>query len=160
MKIKFFSVGGTIDKIYFDAKDTYQVGHAQLKELLDEAHVNFEYEHESILRKDSLEMNDQDRQLLYDKIVSDTNSYIVITHGTDTMVQSAQKLLNIPDKTIVLTGAMSPARFKFSDAEFNLGLAVAAVQSKPKGVYIAMSGRVFDADKTKKNISLAMFEDI
>ncbi|MBI9015766.1 MAG: asparaginase [Phycisphaerae bacterium] len=160
MKIKFFSVGGTIDKIYFDAKSEYQIGSPQLIGLLEEANITFEYESESIMQKDSLEMTDADRQLLFDRVAADENKYIVVTHGTDTMVKSALKLSEIKGKTIVLTGALSPARFKFTDAEFNLGLAVAAVQCKGPGVYIAMSGRVFDADKVCKNVQLARFEDI
>lgn len=127
MKIKFFAVGGTIDKVYFDKRSEYQVGESMLNEVLKQANVSFDYECESLIHKDSLDMTDEDRQFLFDKIESDEHEYIVVTHGTDTMIKTAKKLQAIADKVVVLTGAMQPAKFKSSDAEFNIGCAVVAL---------------------------------
>jgi len=160
MKIKIYTVGGTIDKVYFDRKNTYKVGEPKIGEILKEANVNLEFEISSILHKDSLDMTDEDRQLIFDKIASDEHRHILLTHGTDTMIQTAKKLNTIPDKVIVLTGAMAPARFKYSDAAFNIGCAVAAVQVLTPGVYIAMSGRIFDPDCIKKNLEQNWFEEL
>jgi len=160
MKIKIYTVGGTIDKVYFDRKSTYEVGEPKIGEILKEANVTLEYEISSILHKDSLDMTGKDRQLIFDKIVSDEHRHIVLTHGTDTMIQTAKKLKPIPDKVIVLTGAMEPARFKYSDAAFNIGCAVAAVQVLTPDVYIAMNGRIFDPDRVKKNLEQNWFEEI
>ena len=159
IRIKFFAVGGTIDKVYFDRLSDYKVGEPGCSEILQEANVNFEYECDSILRKDSLNMTDKDRREVLDKVRADPARYIVITHGTDTMIDTAKILKTVPDKTIVLTGAMQPARFKSSDAEFNIGAAVAAVQLLPPGVYIAMNGRIFEPDKVRKNRKLNRFEE-
>jgi len=160
MKIKFFAVGGTIDKVYFDQKSTYKVGEPGVYEILNEANVTFEYECESIMHKDSLDMTKKDRQLVYNRIKGDENRYIIVTHGTDTMVETAKVLRKIKDKVIVLTGSMQPARFKASDAEFNIGTAVAAVQVMPDGVYIAMNGRIFEPEKVVKNWEQNRFEEI
>ncbi|MBW2599767.1 MAG: asparaginase [Deltaproteobacteria bacterium] len=148
MKIKFFTVGGTIDKVYFDRKNDYQVGDSSLLEILKEVNVGFEYECDSILRKDSLDITDEERQIILSRVAEDRHRHIVITHGTDTMVQTAE------------IGSMEPARFRSSDAEFNIGCAIAAVQLLPPGVYIAMNGRIFDSGKVRKNVELGRFEDI
>jgi len=160
MKIKIFSAGGTIDKIYFDKKSQFDVGESVVGDLLKEANVSFEYECEPILSKDSLDMTDVDRQLVFDKINSDLNKHIIITHGTDTMIETAKKLRSIPDKVMVLTGSMQPARIKASDAAFNVGCAITAVQSLPPGVYIVMNGCVFDPEKVQKNRDQNRFEII
>ena len=160
MKIKIYTVGGTIDKVYFDRKSKFEVGEPKIGEILKESNVNLKYEISSILHKDSLDMTDKDRQLVFDKVASDENRYIVLTHGTDTMIQTAKKLKTIPDKVIVLTGAMEPARFKSSDAAFNIGCAIAAVQTSKPGVYIAINGRIFDPDKVRKNMDRNWFEDL
>ncbi|MBW2406891.1 MAG: asparaginase [Deltaproteobacteria bacterium] len=160
MKIKIFTVGGTIDKVYFDRKSAYEVGEPRIGEILKEANVTFEYEISSILHKDSLDMTDEDRQLIFDKVASDQHRHILLTHGTDTMIQTAKKLQTITGKVIVLTGAMEPARFKYSDAEFNIGCAVAAVQVLAPGVYIVMNGRIFDPDRIKKNLEQNWFEEL
>ncbi|HNQ85371.1 MAG TPA: asparaginase domain-containing protein [Deltaproteobacteria bacterium] len=157
--IKFFAVGGTIDKVYFDRMSTYKVGEPGVAGILQEANVGFAYECESILRKDSLYMTDKDRQKIYDRVSGEKGSLIVITHGTDTMVETARTLKGIPGKVIVLTGAMQPARFKSSDAEFNIGAAATAVQLLSPGVYIVMNGRVLDPDRVKKNRRLHRFEE-
>jgi L-asparaginase len=159
MKIKIFAVGGTIDKIYFDQLSEYQVGLPNAQEILDALPIAFEYEIESLLRKDSLDMNDADRQLVFDRAAADPCPKIILTHGTDTMIETGKKLSSIPGRCIVLTGAMEPARFKSSDAVFNVGVAVGAVSSLPDGVYIAMNGRIFDPFKCRKNRDKRMFED-
>lgn len=158
MKIKFLAVGGTIDKVYFDSQSTYEVGPPKIEEILKEANVSIDYEIESIIKKDSLEMNEEDRQKIYDHVADSQESMLVITHGTDTMVHTARKLKGVPGKTIVLTGSMQPANFKISDAAFNVGSAVAAVQALPEGVYIAMNGRLFHPDKVRKNLDIKQFE--
>ena len=156
--IKIFTVGGTIDKIYFDQKSTYQVGDPKIVEVLQEANVSFDYETESLMQKDSLDMNESVRQLILEKISQDPHEQIVITHGTDTMVDTARTLSVIQNKTIVLTGSMQPARFKNSDAAFNIGCAVAAVQTLPHGVYLTMNGQIFDPFTTRKNVEMNRFE--
>lgn len=158
MKIKIFTVGGTIDKEYFDRKSEYEVGEPTIGAILKEAFVNFDFNITPILHKDSLDMTDQDRQMVFDRVAADEHRFIILTHGTDTMIQTAKKLKAIPDKTIVFTGALTPARFKFSDAAFNIGCAIGAVQILDPGVYIAMNGRIFDPDKVRKNLERNWFE--
>ncbi len=159
MKIKFLAVGGTIDKVYFDALSKYEVGESNILEILKNGRVNFEYEVASLLKKDSLDMTDEDRQLVLNAVKNEQWKRIIITHGTDTMVETARVLDKNTDKVIVLTGAMEPAKFKTSDAVFNLGLAVAAVQILPPGAYISISGRVFSPDNVRKNRELKQFEE-
>ncbi|HVN71043.1 MAG TPA: asparaginase domain-containing protein [Desulfomonilia bacterium] len=159
VKIMFLAVGGTIDKVYFDRLSSYKVGDPGVSDILGDANVSFAYECESILRKDSLYMTEKDRQTVYDRVAAVQSRHIVITHGTDTMVKTARKLKGIKGKVIVITGAMQPARFKSTDAEFNIGAAAAAVQLLPDGVYIVMNGRVFDPDRIKKNRKLNRFEE-
>jgi L-asparaginase len=158
MKIKFFTTGGTIDKVYFDAKSEFEVGPPQVLEVVKDAHVTFEFDIESILRKDSLDMTDADRQLVRQKVSNEASQFIVVTHGTDTMVETAKALQGIPGKTIVLTGSMQPARFRVTDAVFNIGAAIGAVQSLPPGVYIVMNGQVFDPGRARKNLDQNCFE--
>lgn len=158
MKIKFYATGGTIDKVYFDAKSEYQVGAPQVEEILKDSNVAFTYEVASILQKDSLEMTDEDRRKIREIIEKDVCDKIVITHGTDTMTETAKFLLGIPNKTIVFTGAMEPARSRYTDAAFNVGCAIGAVQSLAAGVYVAMNGGVYRADEVRKNYKARRFE--
>jgi L-asparaginase len=160
MRIKVIAVGGTIDKVYFDAKSEYQVGEPQIQEVFDIANVTFDYDLEAIIAKDSLDMNDKDRQIVHDKIRNCEEKLILVTHGTDTMVDTARYLNDITDKTIVLTGAMQPARFKTSDAVFNIGTAVGALQCLPPGAYVAMNGYIFQPEKVRKNVAAGKFEPI
>lgn len=160
MKIKFFTTGGTIDKVYFDSKSEFEVGSPMVVDVLKDANVACESEVESILRKDSLDMSEEDRRYIREKVAADPNTRIIITHGTDTMVQTAEFLQGIPGKTIVLTGSMQPARFRLSDATFNIGASVSAVQCLPPGVYIIMNGRVFHPPLVRKNRQLNRFEDV
>ena len=159
MKIKIFTTGGTIDKIYFDQKSEYQVGDPQAKGVLERANVDLDYEVESIIRKDSLDFTDEDREFIRKKVASTPSKKVVITHGTDTMIDTAKVLKNIADKTTVMTGSMYPAEFRDSDAVFNIGCAVIAVQILGPGVYIVMNGRVFNPDSVRKNVDLNRFED-
>ena len=158
-EIKIFTTGGTIDKIYFDQKSEFQIGDPQISELLQEANVTFDYSVESILRKDSLEITDEDRQNIAKVVYIDEHDRILITHGTDTMIETAKALVDISNKTIVLVGSMQPARLRYSDAIFNIGYAVAAAQLLPVGIYIAMNGKIFDPLKAKKNVAMNRFED-
>lgn len=159
MDIKIFTTGGTIDKVYFDAQSQFQIGDSTINEIFVEAGVTFSRDIESVLRKDSLELTDQDREAIRSRIAACGDKRILITHGTDTMVKTASVLKEFTDRTIVLTGAMQPARLRSTDAIFNVGYAVAATQLLPAGIYIAMNGRVFDADKVKKNWDAQRFED-
>lgn len=158
MHIQIFSCGGTIDKVYFDAKSDYAVGEPQIKTVFDDALVAFDYKIESLMRKDSLEMTSEDRALIRDRIQQVDAQHVLITHGTDTMADTAASLVGIDDKIIVLTGSMTPARFRVTDAVFNIGCAVGVLQSKPPGVYVAMNGRAFDAGRVRKNRDAQRFE--
>jgi L-asparaginase len=149
--IVIVTTGGTIDNAYFDALSQYQIGEPVVKKVLDGANVTHPYRIVELLRKDSLELTDEDRQRLKETVAALDEQRVVITHGTDTMTDSAGVLASISGKTIVLTGALSPARFAESDATFNIGMAFAAVQSLPPGVYVAMNGRVFSGDAVKKD---------
>jgi L-asparaginase len=160
MFIRFISTGGTIDKIYFDAMSQFEVGDSQVKHILTEGLAAIDYDIVPMFRKDSLEFTDDDRKKLREFIETDDATHFVITHGTDTMVQSAEAISGIAGKSIVLTGALSPARFKGTDAIFNVGLAVAAVQLVSSGVYIAMNGQVFAADDVWKNREENRFEKL
>ncbi len=160
MKITFVTTGGTIDKVYFDKKSQFEVGEPQILEVLRDANIAFEHEIISVLRKDSLEMTAADRLAVRDAIAADSGHRFVVTHGTDTMIQTAQALAGIPGKVIVLVGSMQPARFKTSDAVFNIGFAAAAVQTLPPGVYITMNGRVFNPSRSRKNVEMNRFEEL
>jgi len=159
MFIQIFTTGGTIDKVYFDALSEYQIGEPMVGELLAQARVGFEYGVEALVRKDSLELDDRDRELIHARIAACPHDRILITHGTDTMTVTGAGLADIEGKVIVLTGAMQPARFRDSDALFNLGLAIGALNCLQPGVYVAMSGRVFPVDQVKKNRLAGRFEE-
>ncbi|MGH8372142.1 MAG: asparaginase domain-containing protein [Gammaproteobacteria bacterium] len=157
--MRIFTTGGTIDKIYFDAKSEYEVGEPQIGDILRETGVGFPFQITSLMRKDSLDMTDADRAAITEAVAACSERHVLITHGTDTMTDTAVALQNMIGKTIVLTGALNPARFRGSDAIFNIGGAVIAVQSMPPGIYIVMNGRVFDALKVRKNRDKNRFED-
>lgn len=151
------TTGGTIDKVYFDDKSDYQVGEPQIGNILRELGVAFRFTVIPALRKDSLHISDEDRAMLRTLIAAQPQARVLVTHGTDTMVETA-KVLHDLGKTIVLTGALNPARFRGSDAEFNIGCAVGAVQALPAGAWIAMNGRVWDPFKVRKNVDANRFE--
>jgi L-asparaginase len=152
------TTGGTIDKVYFDDKSDYQVGEPQIGRILEELGVAFRFTVVPLLRKDSLHITQAERELLRDAIAAQPARHVLVTHGTDSMVETAKVLSALTDRTIVLTGALNPARFRGSDAEFNIGTAVGAVQSLPPGVYIAMNGRIWDPAKVRKNVAANRFE--
>ena len=158
MRIRFITTGGTIDKIYFDALSQFEVGESVVQHILTDGLVDFEYDVVSLFQKDSLEIDDDDRKVLHDFIANDDATHYVITHGTDTMPETAEVLSDLDDRTIVITGALTPARFRTTDAVFNVGMAVATVQVAKPGVYISMSGQVFEAGAVRKNRAENRFE--
>jgi len=160
LTIRILTTGGTFDKVYFDALSEFHIGDPMAGALLEEANVTFAYTVESLLRKDSLDITEEDRELIRSRVESVTESMVLLTHGTDTMVETAKSLQGINNKTIVLFGAMQPARMRYSDAMFNLGIASGAVQILPAGIYIAMNGRIFNPDEVSKNRAQARFETI
>lgn len=160
MHIHFITTGGTIDKLYFDAKSEYQVGSPQVMSLLQELELAFLYTIEPLIAKDSLDLTDEDRALIRERVVAAPSDHVIITHGTDTMVETAKVLHDVTGKTIVLTGAMQPARFHRSDAVFNVGVSIGAVSALPQGVYLCMNGKIFHPDRVRKNRDLGRFEEI
>lgn len=154
------TTGGTIDKIYFDDLSSFQVGEPEIGRILTAFNVGFKFDVIALMRKDSLHINASDRDLVKRTIEAQPHRHVLVTHGTDTMIETAAVLASIADKTIVLTGALNPARFQNSDAVFNIGCAVGAVQSLSPGVYIAMNGRVWDPRKVRKNRDANRFEGV
>ena len=154
------TTGGTIDKVYFDAASEFKVGSSMIAELLKEAHVTTEVTIEPVLAKDSLDLTDADRQLIRERVIACRVERILITHGTDTMAETGRALAGVAAKTIVLTGSMQPARFRSTDAIFNVGFALGALQSLPPGVYIAINGRIFDPQRVRKNRAEQRFEEL
>ena len=153
MKVAILTTGGTFDKVYFDANSEYSIGDPCITSILDEGNVNSDYRIQSILKKDSLDITSKERQIIKNSVEECAEERIIIIHGTDTMVETAKSLEDIKDKTIVLTGAMQPARFKKTDAIFNSGFALAAAQILEYGVYITMNGMVFHSDLSLIHIS-------
>lgn len=158
MKIHVFCVGGTIDKIYFDAKSQYEVGAPAIANMLNQIAVNLDIQVTSLMAKDSLDMNDDDRSVIAQAVGNCDAQKIIITHGTDTMPDTARSLGDLTEKTVVLTGALAPAIFKDSDALFNVGGALAAVQALSSGVYIVMNGELFDAMNVRKDVENNCFK--
>ena len=152
------TTGGTIDKVYFDAASEYEVGEPTVPMVFREGRVILPWRLKELLRKDSLELDDADRELIRSTCEAASERRILITHGTDTMTATAAVLRGIAGKTIVLTGALAPAGFRDTDAVFNLGLALGAAQSMPPGVYIAMNGTVFAEGAVSKNRDAGRFE--
>ena len=154
------TTGGTIDKNYFDALSEYQIVESGIPALLKEARVAIPHRVEELFRKDSLDLTDADRAAIARYVAEAAETQIVITHGTDTMTETARALADVAlagGKTVVLTGALSPARFAETDAPFNLGMAIAAAQLAPAGVWIAMSGEVFSGLKVRKDRTAGRF---
>ncbi|MDT0509261.1 asparaginase domain-containing protein [Novosphingobium sp. MMS21-SN21R] len=155
--ILVLTTGGTVDKAYFDALSEYQIVESGIPALIAQARVALPVRVMELMRKDSLELTDADRALIAAAVREAPESRVVITHGTDTMTESAKALADIAGKTIVLTGALSPARFAETDAPFNLGMAFATAQVAAPGVWIAMSGQVFDGLKVRKDRAAGKF---
>nr|WP_221233258.1 asparaginase domain-containing protein [Sphingomonas endophytica] len=151
------TTGGTIDKLYFDALSEYQIGDSVVDRLLKTARVALPFRVQELLRKDSLELTDDDRAAIAQAVADAPERRIVITHGTDTMTDTAKVLAGRTDKTIVLVGALAPARFAESDASFNLGMAFATAQVAAPGVWIAMNGTIFDGTRVRKDRAINSF---
>jgi L-asparaginase len=158
MHVHIFTTGGSIDKTYSTLASDFVVGDPQVSAVLRDANVNFEYTLTPLFRKDSLTITDDDRQHIVNMVAGSPHKHILITHGTDTMILTALALRVIKDKVIVLTGAMQPASFKDTDAHFNIGVALGALQLLQTGVYVAMNGRIFSPENTRKNTELNQFE--
>lgn len=155
--IVILTTGGTIDKLYFDALSEYRIGDSVVDRILRTARVAQPFRVVELMRKDSLELTDADRGTIAAAVARAPEKHVIITHGTDTMTDTAAALAGIAGKTIVLVGALSPARFAESDAPFNLGLAVAAVQVAGPGVWIAMNGTIFAGDRVRKDRAVNSF---
>lgn len=149
--ISVLTTGGTIDKQYFDTLSQYQITDTMVARLLEVARVTLPFQIVEVSRKDSLDLDDADRARLVAAARAAPAERIIVTHGTDTMTVSAAALAAVAGKTIVLVGALTPARFAESDAAFNLGMAFATAQLAPPGVYITMNGTVFPADRVLKD---------
>jgi L-asparaginase len=158
-RIRILITGGTFDKDYNELSGQLYFQDSHLPEMLKLGRCNLDLEVRTLMMIDSLDMTDDDRLIILEHCRQSAEDRIVITHGTDTMVQTAVALAGkVPDKTIILTGAMIPYKFGSSDGLFNLGSALAFVQTLPHGVYVAMNGRFFDWDKVRKNRQTGMFE--
>lgn len=159
MKILFIQTGGTIDKDYPRVIKGYafEIEEPAVKRILEKINPNFTFQILPLLQKDSLDITEKDRQLMYKTCLKNSAKKIVITHGTDTMIQTAKVLSRIKNKTIILTGAMRPERFANSDAMFNLGSAVGSLDVLAEGVYITMNGRVYPWNKVKRNTKTGQF---
>ena len=152
MKLTIFTTGGTIDKDYSARAGTYnfEIGEPAIKKILENINPTFQYEIVSLIKKDSLDMTEEDRQHIYDRCRDNLSNKILITHGTDTMIETAKKLSTLEGKIIILVGSSKPAKFSDSDAPFNIGTAIGAIHVLDKGVYIAMNGRIYSWDNVMK----------
>ena len=160
MKIKIFATGGTFDKEYNELNGELFFKETHLQEILSLGRSRVPVDIQMIMMKDSLHMTDEDRKTLVKNCLKTPEQKIIITHGTDTMVETAHALAaQVKNKTIVLTGALIPYKFGSSDGLFNLGSALAFVQTLSPGVYIAMNGRCFNWDNVRKNKQLGEFEE-
>ena len=162
-ELLILTTGGTIDKEYFDAKSAYEIGEPQIGAVLASAGVAFSYGVETLMRKDSLELSDADRQRVARRVLGSGARRVLVTHGTDTMAETARVVADAlaqagSPATVVFVGSLAPARFKASDAEFNVGFAAAAVQTLGPGAYVAMNGRVFDPYHVRKDRDRNRFE--
>ena len=158
--IHFVQTGGTLDKDYPRTTGSYgfEISSPAFERILGRlTDINFEYTTDHLLQKDSLDITDEDRNLILNSCQKTDATKIVITHGTDTMVQTAHLLSQIQGKTIVLVGSMIPEMLVDTDAHFNLGMAVGAVQILPAGIYITMNGQIFDWNNVIKDKDTARF---
>jgi L-asparaginase len=163
--ILVLATGGTIDKVYFDARSAYEIGEPQTAEILRTAGVGFSFAVETVLSKDSLDFTDDDRERVAQAVLESGASRVIVTHGTDTMAETARVVARAladtgSEATVVFVGSLAPARFKATDAEFNVGFASAAVQTLPPGAYVAMNGRVFDPFSVQKSRERNRFEAV
>ena len=163
-KLRVFTTGGTIDKVYFDALSAYQVGEPAVAQIFGAMRVELAYEVTPLMRKDSLDLTDEDRQAICRAVLDAPQDKILITHGTDTMVRTARALQEAlaaqPEKRVVLTGALLPGAFRDTDAIFNVGFALGALQAMTGGVRVAMNGRLFDPARVRKDREAGRFVDL
>ena len=161
MAIRIFITGGTFDKEYNELTGELYFKDTHMSELLAKGRCKIPVEIRTLMMVDSLQMTDGDRSLIAHQCRSCEETQIVVTHGTDTMSETAKVLADkVNNKTIVLTGAMIPIKFGSSDGLFNLGSALAFAQSLPHGVYVAMNGRFFNWDNVRKNKETGVFEEV
>ncbi len=161
MAIRIFITGGTFDKEYNELDGELYFKDTHMSDLLEMGRSKVHVEIRTLMMVDSLEMTDEDRELIVHQCNNCDEHQIVITHGTDTMAETAKVLANkVTHKTIILTGAMIPIKFGSSDGLFNLGSALAFAQTLPPGVYVAMNGRYFTADNVRKNKQTGVFEEV
>ena len=161
MAIRIFITGGTFDKEYNELTGQLYFKDTHLHELLEMGRNRIEAEIRTLMMIDSLEMTNNDRELIAHQCNHCEETSIVITHGTDTMTETAKYLAaKVTNKTVVLTGAMIPIKFGSSDGLFNLGSALAFSQTLSPGVYIAMNGRYFQWDNVRKNKESGVFEEL
>ena len=160
-KISILITGGTFDKEYDEINGILSFKKTQIHEMLHQSRAKIEFEIKTLMLIDSLEMSDKQRKEIVNNCAQDENNKIIITHGTDTIAETGQAIMkkNL-NKCIILTGAMIPIKFGSSDGLFNLGCAVGLVQSLKNGVYVAMNGNYFPANKVKKNIQSGLFEKV
>ena len=161
MAIRIFITGGTFDKEYNELNGELYFKNTHMSELLDKGRSKLPVEIRTLMMVDSLQMTNEDRDLIAYQCNQCEETMIVITHGTDTMSETAKYLAaKVKKKTIVLTGAMIPIKFGSSDGLFNLGSALAFSQTLPAGVYVAMNGRFFNWDNVRKNKETGVFEEV
>ena len=161
MSIRVFVTGGTFDKKYDELRATLDFQDTHVPEMLRLGRCELDVSIRTLMMVDSLDMSDSDRSSIVDNCRRADETQIVVTHGTDTMVETARAIAEkVKDKTIVLTGAMVPYAFGSSDGLFNLGSALSFVQVLPPGVYIAMNGRYFSWDNVRKNRDVGAFETL
>lgn len=162
MKILFIQTGGTIDKDYPRLTKGYafEITTPATERILEDVNPCFDFEIIPLLQKDSTELTDDDRNTIYHTCVTNDATKIIITHGTDTMIETVTRLADIQNKTIILTGAMRPERFANSDADFNIGVAVGAANTAPPGIYLAMNGIVYKYNEVKRDTTTGQFVKI
>lgn len=161
MAIRIYITGGTFDKEYNELNGELYFKDTHMNDLLEMGRNRVEVEIRTLMMVDSLEMTEEDRELIVHQCINCDENQIVITHGTDTMSDTAKVIAQkVTDKTIILTGAMIPIKFGSSDGLFNLGSAIAFAQTLPVGVYVAMNGRYFNADNVRKNKETGVFEEL
>jgi L-asparaginase len=161
MKILFIQTGGTIDKDYPKVTKGYafEITTPAVQRILDNINPSFDFEILPLLQKDSLDLTSQDRDLIHETCLKNDADKIIITHGTDSMIETAKRLAEIKDKVIVLTGAMRPERFSNSDASFNLGVAIGAINVLSQGIYLAMNGSCYPFNKVTRNLQTGQFRE-
>jgi len=159
MKILFIQTGGTIDKDYPKQVKGYafEISEPAVRQILERVNPEFEYEIISLLRKDSLDLTVKDKKKIFEVCEKADSDKIIITHGTDTMIETAVFLSEIKNKTIVITGAFKPEKFTGSDADFNVGAAVGAVSALHNGIYITMNGNIYRYDEVKRDKETGKF---